>query len=1476
MLKKQILIVEDETIVAEDIKKIVNNYGYNVIDVVSSGEEAIKISEKKNPDLVLMDILLEDDIDGIDVAKHIRKLNIPVIFITAYADNEKIQQAKLTEPFGYLLKPFRERELIATIEMAFYKNRIEKALKESEEKFRTLVETTEEGISIVNENETFTFVNKEAAKIFGCTVKEIIGKNLSDFTSKKEYEKILLQTKERKKHVSSRYEVEISRRDGKKRFISVIASPKFYDDKYIGAFGIFNDITEQKKERVKLKKSIENFKRIFENIKDVYYEADFDGTIKQVSPSIEDASSYTQKDLIGKSVWDLFPDEHQKEILLTKIIKDGFVNDYRINLKDKDGIPVTCSITAKMIQDNKNKKVKIIGSLRNLSDQIDSQKELKNSEEKYRKLFESSIDAVMMLDRNGFFDCNKATLNMFDFSNKNEFIKIHPADISPPVQSDGQNSIIAANININDAFEKGYKKFEWIHRRKNGKDFPAEVWLTSFNFKGKNVLQATVRDLTERNKAKEDLQKAHDELEQRVKERTFELSTSNKELHMQIKERKQIEKALKRKSHLQELLLKNARYINSSLDLTEVLKRIASEIMDILNSYGCTIYLLDKDGETLIPKVVIDPEYEKEIMNATLDVDSSFTGKAVKAKISLMFNNANQNTNGFQIPGTPEISDERIIVTPFVAKDKVLGAMCLNRIGPSFTDEDLSLADTYANYATTAIKNAQTFEELQHETNERYQAEKAKNESEKRYTTLRENVPVGIFRATPKGELLSVNQAMVKMFKYNSIENLRFVRAIKLYSNPEQRKILMDILKKDGEVQDYEAELLKKDNTSFWCSLSIKTISDDHEKWIFQDGIITDITERKQAEQTQTALYNIANAVNTTKDLNELFKIIHQQLGTIIDTTNFYIALYDKDTNLISAPFYVDEYTEETPQPQKLKKGITAYVIKTGKPIYLTIEKRDKLVKEGKIMKAEWKSKIWLGVPLKIDDRIIGAMAVQNYKDPAAFKKNDLKILKFISEQIAIAINRKRAVEALRKSEQLNRAIIDNSPVGITARDRNGTLLLANKKWQKIWNKTVDDLNKDMKKRDKLVFGKRDVYLKEHIEKIRDVYNNAGEYYIPELKLISSKNKQKKWISHHFYAIQDEKGNVDKVVILTEDITYRKEAEEKLQKTQLRLATIFEHVPNIILYENLKNDGFISNNIYNLLGYSPKEILTIRDNFLSFIHPDDKKYIIEKTNEWIKSGEKGLLTLWFRIKKKNGTYIWLEDRMVEIKTDNGENYEAGLLIDISNIKKAEEELKESYAKLKRLLEETINGLVSAVEMRDPYTAGHQRRVALLATAIAEEMGMDEKQIEGINFAALVHDIGKINVPAEILSKPSKLTESEFNLIKMHPRTGYDILKSIEFPWPVAETVLQHQERYNGSAYPQGLKGKEINFRARILGVADVIEAMSSHRPYRPSLGIEVALDEIKKNRGKLYDPEVVDACLKLFYKKGFKFPEQKL
>jgi len=265
------------------------------------------------------------------------------------------------------------------------------------------------------------------------------------------------------------------------------------------------------------------------------------------------------------------------------------------------------------------------------------------------------------------------------------------------------------------------------------------------------------------------------------------------------------------------------------------------------------------------------------------------------------------------------------------------------------------------------------------------------------------------------------------------------------------------------------------------------------------------------------------------------------------------------------------------------------------------------------------------------------------------------------------------------------------------------------------------------------------------------------------------------------------------------------------------------------------------------------------------VHEDDLEYV-RNSLELVLSGEKNY-DIDHRVVRPDGKVLWVHAQGQLLRDDAG-NPKALLatVVDITSRKEAEAKLRKSLSDIMRVLTATI-------EIRDPYTAGHQLRVAKLAVAIATEMKLPEDRIEGVRFAAQVHDIGKVAIPAEILSKPTTLNDIEFSLIKEHPQVAYDVLKDINFPWPIANVVLQHHERLDGSGYPNGLKNGDIFLEARILAVADVVEAMSSHRPYRASLGLDAALDEIKKNKGRLYDPEVVDACLAVF-QSGFTFDQQ--
>jgi len=322
----------------------------------------------------------------------------------------------------------------------------------------------------------------------------------------------------------------------------------------------------------------------------------------------------------------------------------------------------------------------------------------------------------------------------------------------------------------------------------------------------------------------------------------------------------------------------------------------------------------------------------------------------------------------------------------------------------------------------------------------------------------------------------------------------------------------------------------------------------------------------------------------------------------------------------------------------------------------------------------------------------------------------------------------------------------------------------------------------------------------------------------------------------------------------------------QLRKSEEKYRTLFEDSRDAI-YLNDKEGGLIDFNrsTLDLFGYSGEEMLGINTKSV-FVNPDEYQKLQDEIEQ------KGSVREFeAKLRKKDGTEIdCLITSTVRLARDKSIIGYQGIVRDISELESNRKQLEKTLKELRKALGGTIEAMALTVETRDPYTAGHQRRVSNLARAIATEMGVSEDQIQGIRLAGVIHDVGKISVPGEILSKPGRIGANEFGIIKEHPQVGYNILKTVDFPWPIAQIVLQHHERMDGSGYPFGISGDNILIEARILAVADVVEAMASHRPYRPALGIDVALREILKNRGSFYDLDVVDACLRLFNEKDYR------
>jgi PAS domain S-box-containing protein/putative nucleotidyltransferase with HDIG domain len=332
-----------------------------------------------------------------------------------------------------------------------------------------------------------------------------------------------------------------------------------------------------------------------------------------------------------------------------------------------------------------------------------------------------------------------------------------------------------------------------------------------------------------------------------------------------------------------------------------------------------------------------------------------------------------------------------------------------------------------------------------------------------------------------------------------------------------------------------------------------------------------------------------------------------------------------------------------------------------------------------------------------------------------------------------------------------------------------------------------------------------------------------------------------------------------------EDIEVHRRKEQALLESEAQFRGVVEqHIAGIYIIVDGKF-VYVNPAFTEVIGF-PKEDFLGRD-YIEFVIEEDRPLVAENIQRRL-AGEVKSVRYSFRARRRDGAlvHVGVHGGMAIYQ---GRPAIIGVAQDITELKKAEERISQDAARLERAMLSTIETLSLMSELRDPYTAGHERQVGDLAAAIGREMGLPEETLKGLRVMGYLHDIGKITVPAEILSKPGHLSRAEFELIKAHPQAGYDILKSVEFPWPVVDAILQHHEHLDGSGYPNGLKGEAIGLEARIIAVADIVDAMAHHRPYRPVVGLENAFEEIRSGAGIRYDEVVVQACLLLFREKRF-------
>lgn len=344
------------------------------------------------------------------------------------------------------------------------------------------------------------------------------------------------------------------------------------------------------------------------------------------------------------------------------------------------------------------------------------------------------------------------------------------------------------------------------------------------------------------------------------------------------------------------------------------------------------------------------------------------------------------------------------------------------------------------------------------------------------------------------------------------------------------------------------------------------------------------------------------------------------------------------------------------------------------------------------------------------------------------------------------------------------------------------------------------------------------------------------------------------------------------ILAIARDITSRKKTEEEIKNSEEMYRSLIDASPDAVFVADLEGKIMYASDKALEMNGAPRMDMFVGRNVLDFAAPEERDRAAEVLRKAVVEG--GVHNFEITLVRYNGGRLVGEANGTLIRKSDGSPKAVMVIVrDITEKKKMENELKQSYAAVKKVMDGIITAMEKLVEKKDMYTVGHQHRTAQLARAIAMEMGLPAEQVNCVYISALIHDIGKIFVSGTILNKVGSLTTEEYDIIKKHPEAGYDVLKSIDFPWPIADIILQHHERLDGSGYPYGLKEDKIYLESRIISVADVVEAITFARPYRPAFGIDVALDEITRNRGRLFDTEVVDICVSLMREQGFVFEQ---
>ena len=728
----------------------------------------------------------------------------------------------------------------------------------------------------------------------------------------------------------------------------------------------------------------------------------------------------------------------------------------------------------------------------------------------------------------------------------------------------------------------------------------------------------------------------------------------------------------------------------------------------------------------------------------------------------------------------------------------------------------------------------------------------------------------------PEGRVVEANDAAVAAYGYGADElhgmHVRMLRAERTRADVERDWQASA----DPKGVLFETVHRRKDGSLFPVEVSARSI--DIEGRLYRQSFIRDISDRRAAEaqilrlnRAYATLSETNQAIVRVTDTQDLFTNLCRIAVDFGGYVGAWVGLVDTQSGSVTVAAiggkvedYVRQIRVSADAGQPEGRGPVACAIREGRPYYCQDFLTDPATEPWRDLAPAFGIRSVAALPLRRGGAVIGTFNLYS-AEAEVFDAPTRSLLEEMATDISFAVDnldrdtaRRQAEAKLARSEAFYRGLFRNMREGLAycrlitenGRPRDFAYLSVNEAFEELTGLT-GAVGRNVSE---LIPGVR-----ESNPELFEIYGRVAatgnpesfESYVPPLH---------RWFSVSAYC--PEPGHF---IAVFDNITERKRTEQALREGEERFRSMLEqNISAVFMIEN----GLLTyanRRAGEVLGYPTQELMG--KPVLDLVVEADRPGVIEASRQLL-SGNWRTAEQDFRVLRKDGT-VGDVGGHATVATLNGKKAIIGIAQDIGERRKAQAEIERYIVRLEHSMESTLQAVSGMVELRDPYTAGHERRVGELAAAIGAEMGLPEARVKGLRLAGYVHDIGKISVPAEILSKPSRLTPMEFELIKEHSQSGYDVLKDVDFPWPVAEIILQHHERLDGSGYPRQLKDGEIIMEARVIAVADVVEAMSSHRPYRPGLGIEAALEEIARNSGKIYDAQVAAACLRLFRDRGY-------